>query len=131
MSTKEGCKFNFVISIIWSSYSGTIKKILKNYNEIESIRGSRYFGPSQMSLLSLILHSFAIIAVFKYQVLLRSSVLIVLFFFLNDYLGFISIFSQLALIIFCITIFFVSLREKKEALLNSKENLNSIKDIAH
>ena len=116
---------------LWSSYSGTIKKILKNYNEIESIRGSRYFGPSQMSLLSLILHSFAIIAVFKYQVLLRSSILIMLFFFLNDYLGFISIFFQLALIIFCITVFLVSLREKKEALLNSQENLNNIKDIAH
>ena len=48
---------------LWSSFSGTVKKNLQNLNEIESIRGSRYFGPSQMSLLNLLIHSFSIIAV--------------------------------------------------------------------
>ena len=58
---------------LWSSFSGTVKKNIKSLNEINSIRGLRYFGPSQMSLFKLILHSFSIIAVFKYQVFLRSS----------------------------------------------------------
>ena len=29
---------------IWNSYSGTFKKYIKNYKEIDSIRGQRYFG---------------------------------------------------------------------------------------
>ena len=43
---------------LWSSFSGSVKKNLKFFNEINSIRGSRYFGPTQMSLLKLIIHSF-------------------------------------------------------------------------
>ena len=35
---------------LWSSYSGTLKKNIKELKEIDSIRGSRYFGPSKMSL---------------------------------------------------------------------------------
>ena len=53
------------------------KKNLKNLGEIDSIRGSRYFGPSKMSIYKLLIHSFSIIAVFKKQVLIRS----VIFFF--------------------------------------------------
>ena len=57
---------------LWSSFSGTVKKNLKPLNEINSIRGLRYYGPSQMSLFKLLIHSFSIIAVFKYHVFLRS-----------------------------------------------------------
>ena len=32
---------------LWSSFSGSVKKNLKHLNEINSIRGLRYFGPSQ------------------------------------------------------------------------------------
>ena len=39
---------------LWSSYSGTVKKYIKNLNEINSTRGLRYFGPSKMSLFNLI-----------------------------------------------------------------------------
>ena len=56
---------------LWSSYSGTLKKYIKNYNEIDSIRGLRFFGPSKMSIFKLMYHSFSIIEVFKYQVLLK------------------------------------------------------------
>ncbi len=63
---------------LWSSFSGTVKKNLKPLNEINSVRGLRYFGPSHMSLLKLLLHSFSIIAVFKYQVILRSTFMIIL-----------------------------------------------------
>ena len=36
---------------LWSSISGSVKKNIKVLNEINSIRGLRYFGPSQMSYL--------------------------------------------------------------------------------
>ena len=42
---------------LWSSYSGSVKKYIKPLNEINSVRGLRYFGPSKMSLLKLIIHS--------------------------------------------------------------------------
>ena len=63
---------------LWSSYSGTFKKNIKDFNEINSTRGKRYFGPSKMSLYNLIIHSFSIIAVFKLQVLIRSFFLIII-----------------------------------------------------
>ena len=116
---------------LWSSYSGTVKKNLKQLSEINSIRGLRYFGPSQMSLLKLLIHSFSIIAVFKYQVFLRSTFLIIILAYLNLYFGNISIFFQILIILFNLIIFVVSLREKKQELLNSHNNLSSIKEITH
>ena len=71
---------------LWSSYSGTVKKYLKKFNEINSIRGMRYFGPSKMSLFKLIIHSFSIIAVFKYQVFFRSLIIILLLYFSKEIL---------------------------------------------
>ena len=53
---------------LWSSFSGNVKKNIRPLNEINSIRGLRYFGPSQMSLFKLIIHSLSIIAVFKYHI---------------------------------------------------------------
>ena len=41
---------------LWSSYSGTVKKFIKNFNEINSTRGLRYFGPSKMSFFKLLIH---------------------------------------------------------------------------
>ena len=102
---------------LWSSYSGTIKKYLINFNSISSVRGKRYFGPSQMSLFKLIIHSFSIIAVFKFQVLLRVILLIIALFYLKTHLGIISFLLQFLLIIFSIVIFIVSLREKKSLLI--------------
>ena len=63
--TKQDVEKLYSDASLWSSYSGTVKKNLKHLNEIDSIRGLRYFGPSQMSLLKLLIHSFSIIAVFK------------------------------------------------------------------
>ena len=68
---------------LWSSFSGSVKKHISSFNEINSIRGLRYYGPSQMSLFKLVIHSFSIIAVFKYQVFLRSTLMIVALTFLN------------------------------------------------
>ena len=116
---------------LWSSYSGTVKKYVKNYNEIKSSRGLRYFGPSKMSLLNLIIHSFSIIAVFKYQVLARSALLLSFFTFLNFYFEVNLFFFKAILVIFCLTIFVVSTREKKGDLFNSQENLENINEVIH
>jgi hypothetical protein len=114
---------------LWSSYSGTIKKNLKELNGINSIRGLRYFGPSQMSLFKLLIHSFSIIAVFKYQVFLRSTFMIIILSYLAIYLGDISIFFQILIVLFNLIIFIVSLRERKVELINSHKNLDTIEEI--
>ena len=116
---------------LWSSYSGSVKKNIKRLSEINSIRGPRYFGPSKMSFLKLLIHSFSIISVFKYQVFLRSTFLIIILTYLNLYLGNISIFFQILIVLFNLVIFIVSLREKENELKNSHNNLSSIKDITH
>ena len=116
---------------LWSSYSGSVKKNLKHLSEINSIRGPRYFGPSKMSFLKLLIHSFSIISVFKYQVFLRSTFLIIILAYLNLYLGNISIFFQILIVLFNLVIFIVSLREKENELKSCHNNLSSIKDITH
>jgi len=116
---------------LWSSYSGSVKKNLKSFKEINSIRGLRYFGPSQMSLFKLVVHSFSIIAVFKYQVFLRSALMLIVLAYLNSYLGTLAIFLQISIVIFNLIIFIVSQREQEKDLLNSHNNLASIKKITH
>ena len=116
---------------LWSSFSGSVKKNLKPLNEINSIRGLRYFGPSQMSLFKLIIHSLSIIAVFKYQVFLRSTLIIIVLAYLNSYLGNFTIFFQILIVIFNLIIFIVSQERKEKDLLNSHNNLDNIKKITH
>ena len=116
---------------LWSSYSGTVKNFLKELGEINSNRGLRYFGPTQMSLFKLLIHSFSIIAVFKYQVFLRSTFMIIVLAYLNLYLGNISIFFQILIVLFNLIIFIVSLREKENDLKNSHKNLDSVTNITH
>jgi len=116
---------------LWSSYSGSVKKNLKSFQEINSTRGLRYFGPSQMSLFKLMVHSFSIIAVFKYQVFLRSTLMLIALAYLNSYLGTLAIFFQILIVFFNIIIFIVSQREQEKDLLNSQNNLESVKKITH
>ena len=116
---------------LWSSYSGCVKKNLKSFQEINSTRGLRYFGPSQMSLFKLMVHSFSIIAVFKYQVFLRSTLMLIALAYLNSYLGTLAIFFQILIVFFNIIIFIVSQREQEKDLLNSHNNLASVKKITH
>ena len=118
-------------SSLWSSFSGSFKKNVKNYNEIESFRGVRYFGPSKMSLYNLLIHSFSIIAVFRYQVFLRSFLIIIILNYLKMYLGTVSIIFQIMIIIFNFIIFVVSFREKEEELINSHENLRNVEKVTH
>ena len=113
----------------WSSYSGSVTKNLSNLVEIDSIRGLRYFGPSKMSLIKLVIHSLAIMASFKETVFFRSSLLIIISYFLRELIGpfwlLISIFS----LIFMLLVFLVSLREDHLSLINSETNIAQIKSL--
>ena len=129
--TKEDVRKLHSEASLWSSFSGSVKKHINSLNEINSIRGLRYFGPSQMSLFKLVIHSLSIIAVFKYQVFLRSTIMIIALAFLNSYLGNLSIVLQILIVIFNLTIFIISKREIKKDLINSHNNLGEIKNISH
>ena len=116
---------------LWSSYSGSVKKNLEYFNEIDSERGTRYFGPSKMSFFKLLIHSFSIIAVFKFQVFFRSLILILIFSSLDFSLGTNFNLLSILIVIFNILILIVSFREKQTELLNSQENLESTEEITH
>ena len=116
---------------LWNSFSGSVKKYLKPINKINSIRGLRYFGQSHMSLFNLIIHSFSIIAVFKYQVFFRSTLMIIVLAYLNFSIGNVTIFLQILIIIFNLIIFLISKRELEKDLINSYNNLGEVKKITH
>ena len=116
---------------LWFSYSGTFKKYVKNYNEINSIRGVRFFGPSKMSIFKLMYHSFSIIEVFKYQVLLRSILLTLGLIYLSEYFGNFLIYFSILTILFCLTIFIVSILNKRAYFRSKKNNLINILNITH
>tara|TARA_E500000178_G_C16940671_1_gene716231 strand:- start:355 stop:1221 length:867 start_codon:yes stop_codon:yes gene_type:complete len=114
-------------STTWSSFSGSIKKNISNLSEIKSIRGIRYFGPSKMSLFKLVIHSLAIMASFKFLVLIRSIILLFLTLILKDFIGFIWILIILFLVLFNFLIFLISKREKIEDLVSAETNISVIK----
>jgi|TARA_B110001452_G_C15228054_1_gene425561 hypothetical protein len=116
---------------IWSSFSGSVKKHIYKLNEIDSVRGIRYFGPSKMSLFKLGIHSFAIIAVFKSIVFLRSAIFLIILSNLNSFLGTYTLFIQIALVVFNLLIYVVSLREDKKSLKKSHLNKKDVLVITH
>ena len=129
--TKKDIKILSTKESLWSSFSGSLKKHIPNLNSINSMRGLRYFGPSKMSLFNLIVHSFSIIAVFKKNVFLRSSIAI---FFLSYFFSATNlkvIILQLLLVSFSLIIFVVSLRENKKDFLKSSDNEQSSKTYTH
>ena len=115
----------------WSSYSGSFKKNIKNYNEINSIRGTRYFGPTQMSLFKLIIHSLSIIAVFKYRVFFTSLFLLASFHYLEIYIKFNFLPFQILTVLFNILVLIVSFRENKKEFENSQLDIGSIENLTH
>ena len=115
----------------WNSFSGSLTKVEDNLISIPSIRGSRYFGPSKMSLYKLIIHSFSIIAVFKYQVFFRSLLVIIFLGYTSNHYPFISHLIQVQICIFNLIIFIISLRENEKELLKSCANLKDRNIITH
>ena len=116
---------------LWNNYSGSVKKHLDSYNEIESIRGYRYFGPSKMTLLNLVIHSFSIISIFKYSVFLRSTFMIIILSFLTKILGSITLIFQILIVFFNLLIFIVSLRENERAFLTCEQNIEDEINVLH
>ena len=114
----------------WSSFSGSLTKVTNNRASIPSERGSRYFGPSKMSFKNLLFHSLSIISVFKYNVLIRSVIfLLVYFFIIFDNISNITLIPFYLIILFNLMTFYISNRENIEELNNSSKNINSIEII--
>ena len=116
---------------LWSSFSGSFKMHIKKYNEVNSYRGKRYFGPSQMSFLKLIIHSLSIIAVFKYRVFFTSFIYISLFQYITIINNYNILFFQIILILFNLFVFIVSFRESEYELKNSEKNIKTIEEFTH
>jgi len=129
--TKSDLKMLSTKASLWSSYSGSFKYNIKNYNEINSTRGVRYFGPSQMSLFKLVIHSLSIIAVFKYRVFFMSFVLLVSLHYLGIYIKFNFLPFQILMILFNIVVLVISFRENKKKLEDSKLDIASIEEFTH
>ena len=109
---------------LWGNYSGTVKKFISKLDNIPCVRGVRYVQPSKMSFIKLVIHSFSILAVFKYQVLLRSIVFSIILLLLAPNL--ITNFIIICLIVFTTCVFILSRRENIDGLKNSE---NQIADI--
>ncbi len=114
----------------WSSFSGALSKISKLKIGIPSERGTRYFGPSKMSFKNLIVHSLSIIAVFKINVLIRSTLFFLIYLFLiYEKISVITLIPLLLIIIFVLLVFLTSKRESLENYRKSNQNIFDIKNI--
>ena len=121
---KEAC--------IWSSFSGSVTKVIFDRVSVPSIRGQRYFGPSQMNLINLLIHSFSIIAVFKGSVIVRSLLFLIFYlFFIYSNPSVITFFPILIVFIFLLLVLKTSSRENIEELNNSLENMDSIDTLSN
>ncbi|MDC3185564.1 glycosyltransferase, partial [Candidatus Pelagibacter sp.] len=114
----------------WSSFSGSLTKLEKNLISSPSERGLRFFGPSKMNFLNLLIHSFSIIAVFKTTVILRSILFYAIYLILiSNNITFITAIPLALIVIFAITILKISGREDINALNNSLSNVDSVEPI--
>ena len=114
----------------WNSFSGSLKKIEKDLISIPSIRGKRYFGPSQMSFFNLLKHSLSIISVFRKTVLIRSALFIIFYILLiKSYASVITLLPLVLLLIMIYSISSLALRENIEEFNNSLTNINDIDKI--
>tara|TARA_Y100001970_G_scaffold278073_1_gene383263 strand:+ start:3852 stop:4736 length:885 start_codon:yes stop_codon:yes gene_type:complete len=128
--TKGDVKLLSTKKSLWSNFAGTVKRYISKLKGIPTIRGYRYFGPSKMPLMGLVIHSLSIIATFKYQVLIRSIFMIIVlsfFFILNFNIIFpIAIFF---ITVFCVIIFIISSRENFEELSSSQDKIDDVVNI--
>jgi len=114
----------------WNSFSGSLKKVEKELVSMPSIRGKRYFGPSQMSIFNLLKHSLSIISVFRKTVLIRSALFIIFYILLIK--SYASVITSLPLALLLIMIYSISslaLRENLEEFNNSLTNIHDIDKI--
>ena len=114
----------------WSSFSGALQKVEKDKIEVPSERGVRYFGPSKMSFLNLIKHSLSIISVFKFNVLIRSVLFLVVYLFLiSENISNVTLIPFYLVILLNILTFCFSNRESIEDLNHSLDNISAVDQI--
>ena len=111
----------------WSSFSGALAKVSKDRATIPSERGLRYFGPSKMSFKNLTIHSLAIISVFKFNVLLRSIMFLIVYMFLIHQNISIIMLIPFPLIILLVVLVFLT--SKRENLVEMKDSFSNILNI--
>ena len=114
----------------WNSFSGSLVKIEKDFFEIPSIRGNRYFGPSKMSFMNLLKHSLSIISVFKKTVLFRSAFFIIIYILLIK--SYASILTSIPLVLLLAMIYSISslaLRENMDEYDKALSTINNIDQI--
>ena len=110
----------------WNSFSGSLSKLEKDLFEIPSIRGDRYFGPSKMSFLNLITHSFSMISVFRKTVLIRSALFIIVYVYMIKSNA--SVLTSLPLILLLIMIYSISSLALRENMDEFDKALANIKN---
>jgi len=123
---------DFVVKITkepsaWSSFSGSLTKLIPDRISISSIKGLRYYGPSKMSFFNLLIHSFSIIAVFKKTAFLRSFIFLSVYLLLIfQSLSFITLLPVFLIIILLFAIIWVSKRENLDQFKKSLDNISNI-----
>ncbi len=123
---------DFVVKITkepsaWSSFSGSLTKLIPDRISISSIKGLRYYGPSRMSFFNLLIHSFSIIAVFKKTAFLRSFIFLSVYLLLIfQSLSFITLLPVLLIIILLFAVVWTSNRENFDQFKKSLDNISSI-----
>ena len=111
----------------WSSFSGSLTKLIPYRISISSIKGLRYYGPSKMSFFKLLIHSFSIIAVFKRTTFLRSFIFLSVYLLLIfQSLSFITLLPVFLIIILLFAVVWVSNRENLDQFNKSLDNILSI-----
>ena len=114
----------------WSSFSGALTKLEKERSTVPSIRGPRYFGPSKMSFKNLLIHSLAIISVFRINVLIRSILFILVYMFLiHQNISTIMLIPFPLIILLIVLVLYISKRENLNELSNSLSNISSIDNV--
>ena len=119
-------------SATWSSFSGSLAKIIKDKNQasISSTRGVRYYGPSKMSFINLLKHSLSIIAVFKKTLLIRSALFLIAYLFLiTGNISIVTLMPVIAVILMIISVITLSKRENMSEFNSSLENISGIEKI--
>ncbi len=112
---------------VWSSFSGSLTKLIPDRISISSVKGLRYYGPSKMSFFNLLIHSFSIIAVFKKTAFLRSFIFLSVYLLLIfQSLSFITLLPVFLIIILLFAIIWVSNRENLDQFKKSLDNISSI-----
>ena len=111
----------------WSSFSGSLTKLIPDRISISSIKGLRYYGPSKMSFFNLLIHSFSIIAVFKRTTFLRSFIFLSVYLLLIfQSLSFIPLLPVFLIIILLFSIAWISNRENLDQFKKSLDDISSI-----